>query len=175
MTKSFAFAIISEVLIKIGKVSNMKKEKDIFDKIMNTRLMNFFQPFYIKNKEILLYLFFGGLTFIVSICSYACFEYGVGLNPLIANLFSWVLAVLFAYITNRIWVFETVASKLKEIFREILSFFGGRIATLVLEELILYVGIELLDINSILVKVIGQIVVIILNYFISKFYVFSTK
>ena len=120
-------------------------------------------------------MFFGGLTFIVSIGSYAFFEISIKVEPLIANIFSWILAVLFAYITNRIWVFENTARDFADICKEISSFFGGRIVTLVIEEIILYVGIEILSVNSIVVKVIGQIIVIVSNYFISKVLVFRSR
>ena len=103
------------------------------------------------------------------------FEISIKLEPLIANIFSWILAVLFAYITNRIWVFENTARDFVDICKEISSFFGGRIVTLVMEEIILYVGIEILSVNSIVVKVIGQIIVIVSNYFISKVLVFRSR
>lgn len=152
----------------------MKKRK-ISDYIVQWRFFKRFYPIYAQYKEILLYLFFGGLTFVVSIASYAFFEMIVGFIPLIANVFSWMLAVSFAYITNRIWVFEDTASGLRNIMREIVSFFGGRILTLVIEEVILLIGISILLLNSILIKVIAQIVVIVLNYFISKLLIFNTK
>lgn len=152
----------------------MKKE-DIFDRIMQWGFLKRFYPLYAQYKEILLYLFFGGLTFVVSIVSYAFFELTVGLTPLIANIFSWILAVSFAYITNRIWVFKNTASGWKDIVREIVSFFGGRLLTLGIEEVILLVGISVLLLNSIAVKIIAQIVVIVLNYFISKILIFNTK
>ena len=152
-----------------------EEKKDIFDKIMDARIFGFFRPFYIKHKEVLLYLFFGGLTFIVSIASYAIFNVGLGIQPLIANLFSWVLAVLFAYATNRKWVFSDVEHTGKGVLREITTFFGGRVFTLILEEGILYVGITLMGIGSIPVKVVGQVVVIVTNYFISKVLVFRAK
>ena len=95
--------------------------------------------------------------------------------PLIANLFSWILAVTFAYITNRVWVFTDIAYGILGITKEIISFFTGRAATLILEELILYIGITVLDFNSIGVKVTGQIIVIITNYFISKIMVFKNR
>ena len=153
----------------------MYEKNDIFDRIMQWGFLKRFYPVYVQYKEILLYLFFGGLTFIVSIASYAFFELAAGFTPLIANVFSWVLAVSFAYITNRIWVFEDTASGLGNIIREIASFFGGRLLTLAIEEVILLVGIVVLMLNSILVKVIAQIVVIVLNYFISKLFIFNTK
>lgn len=87
----------------------MNKKKDIFDKIMSLKGIKLFYPFYEKHKEMLLYLFFGGLSFVVSVISYAYFYYAVEWNELIANFFSWVLAVLFAYVTNKIWVFDAPA------------------------------------------------------------------
>ena len=153
----------------------MKKDQDIFDRIMKLKFLNRFCPIYKKYKEILLYLFFGGLTFLVSVGSYVFFEFIIQMPPLIANLFSWILAVTFAYVTNRVWVFTDIAYGILGITKEIISFFTGRAATLILEELILYIGITVLDFNSIGVKVTGQIIVIITNYFISKIMVFKNR
>ena len=151
----------------------MKKDKDIFDRIMEWKILSIFNPFYKKYKEVLLYLFFGGLTTVISIGSYALFDIGMHIDPMIANIFSWILAVLFAYITNRIWVFDSNAEDMNGILREMVSFFGGRVATLLMEEVILYVGIKLLSMNSIGVKVVAQILVLIGNYLISKLFVFK--
>ena len=117
------------------RITEMKKEKDIFDRIMELPVLRIFNPFYKKNKEILLYLFFGGLTFLVSIISYAFFNIQIGWNALIANIGSWILAVSFAYVTNRIWVFDSNAETIADFIKEITSFVGGRVATLVIEEL----------------------------------------
>lgn len=152
-----------------------KDKRDIFDKLMSLPVLNLFEPFYKKNKEVLLYLFFGGLTFVISIASYAFFNISMGMNELIANLFSWVIAVSFAYITNRTWVFEDVSTGTKGTLREIVLFTSGRVVTLVMEEIILLVFITLLHFNSMLIKVIGQVVVIVSNYFISKLVVFKGK
>lgn len=128
---------------------------------------------YTKNKEVILYLFFGGLAFLVSIFTYVLFEKIFGFSPLIANLFSWIITVTFAYVTNRIWVFESYVKDFRGILKEVMSFFGGRVVTLGLEEVILLVGINMLSIDSLITKVIAQIVVIVSNYFISKLLVFS--
>ena len=87
-----------------------EKEKDIFDKIMALPGLNIFEGFYQKYKEMLLYLFFGGMTAVISIGSYSYCDVGLGFDPLIANIISWILAVTFAYVTNKVWVFsvETV-------------------------------------------------------------------
>ena len=152
-----------------------ENKKDIFDRIMDWKCMAVFRPLYTKYKEALLYIFFGGLSFLVSIFSYIAFEQGLGLTPLIANIFSWIMAVAFAYITNRTWVFEHIAGTVSVIVRECLSFFGGRIITLIMEEIILFIGITVLGMSSIPVKIVGQIVVIVSNYFISKIFVFRSK
>lgn len=158
---------------KTNKESFMKKDKDIFDRIMEWKILRIFNPFYKKYKEVLLYLFFGGLTTIISIGSYAFFDVSMHMDPMVANIFSWILAVLFAYVTNRIWVFDSNAEDMKGIIQEMFSFFGGRVATLLMEEVILYVGIKLLSMNSIGVKVAAQILVLIGNYLISKLFVFK--
>jgi len=128
-----------------------------------------------KYREQILYLFFGGLTFLVSVGSYALFNTVFGINELISNVFSWILAVLFAYLTNRKWVFNSNASTKKEIVVEMVAFFGGRVITLLIEEAILFVFITLLHFNSLVVKIAAQVVVVILNYVISKLIVFRKK
>ncbi len=150
-------------------------EKDIFDKMMELPVLRIFEPFYKKYKEILLYLFFGGLAFFISIGSYAVANVKFGINELLANLISWVIAVLFAFMTNRIWVFAAPTETVGAFFKQMMSFFTGRIATLIVEEIILAVFITMLGFNSMLIKVIAQIVVIVLNYVISKLFVFKEK
>ena len=147
-------------------------KEDIFDKLMRLPVLRIFEPFYKKHKEVLLYLLFGGLTTLVSIASFALF-FALGLNELIANALSWILAVLFAYVTNRIWVFSSNAETKGAIAREMAAFFGGRLATFLVEEAILAVFITWLGLPAIWVKVVAQIVVIVLNYVISKFFVFK--
>ena len=84
-----------------------QKKEDIFDRLMHLPGLRIFEKFYKKNKEMLLYLLFGGLTTIVSIGTYAWFNVGMHINELIANIISWIFAVTFAYITNKIWVFQS--------------------------------------------------------------------
>ena len=151
----------------------MRNKEDIFDRIMELPVLRILDPFYKKNKEILLYLFFGGLTFLVSISSYAVFNIRIGWNVLTANIASWILAVAFAYVTNRIWVFTSSADSKRGIAREVVSFVSGRIVTLVIEELILLVFVTALEMSSIPIKIVAQVVVIALNYVISKMVVFK--
>ncbi len=125
-----------------------------------------------KHKEVLLYLFFGAITTAVSIVSFAVFEY-LKIDALVANILSWILSVFVAFVTNSLWVFE---SDLKtEFVKRALKFYAARIFTLLVEELLLLVFIKLLHFDSLLIKCIAQIAVIVLNYVISKLYVFSTN
>lgn len=148
----------------------MEKQEDIFDRIMALPLLSKFAPFYKKHKSVLLYLLFGGLTTVVSIGTYALFLPVV--SPLIANIFSWVAAVTFAYVTNRTWVFASKEKGLA-IIQEAFAFYGGRVFTLGLEEVVLYVFITLLFFPPLTVKVFAQVIVLILNYVISKLFVFN--
>ena len=151
----------------------MNEHPDFFDRIMSLRLLAPLRPFWRKYREVLLYLFFGALTFFLSIGLYWLFAHPLGLAPLIANAISWVLCVAFAYVTNRTWVFAEKAREPKGILREAASFAAGRLATLGLEELILWLGIAVLGIQDLTVKIIAQILVIIGNYVISKWIVFK--
>lgn len=147
--------------------------RDIFDRIMSLPGIRIFEPFYKKNKEMLLYLFFGFLSFVVSISTYAMFNKAFNINELTANIFSWIITVMFAFFTNRIWVFEASTESKAEFVKQMTSFYEGRIVTLVIEEIILFVFITLLGMSSMLIKVVAQVIVIILNYVISKLFVFK--
>ena len=151
----------------------MERKEDIFDKIMKLPVINIFNPFYKKYKEQLLYLFFGFLTFLIGVGSFYVGCYNFHLNELTSNNISWVIAVLFAYITNRTWVFTDKAWGFKNICREILAFFAGRFFTLWVENGIIYVFITVMGFDKMIIKIIGQIVIIILNYIISKWFIFK--
>ena len=129
----------------------------------------------VKYKEVLLYLIFGGLTTVVSLVSFWICTYPLHINVLISNVISWICAVTFAYFTNAKWVFEAQPESRGEWLRQFVSFYAGRLATLGVEELLLFVFVTLLHCNDMLIKVIGQVVVVVLNYVISKLLIFRKK
>lgn len=149
----------------------MEHKPDIFDRIFSLHILGFAQPLYKKYKEQLLYLFFGALTTLVSIGSFALFTEVIPCDELIANVISWFLAVLFAYLTNRTWVFQRAAEE--GFFRQMLSFYLGRVTTLLIEEALLLIFVKWLLWNGMTVKIAAQIVVLILNYVISKLFIFK--
>lgn len=122
------------------------------------------------DKELILYVFFGTLTFFVNIITYFFFESLLGINYLISNVLAWFLSVLFAYITNRIWVFE---SKSPDILKEMSLFFGGRIFSGAIDTALMYLFIDVLTIGNTISKIVVQVIVVILNYIFSKLIVFK--
>lgn len=128
-----------------------------------------------KHQEIILYLFFGVLATVVSITSFTVLYHVFSLNEHLSNIISWILAVSFAFITNKTWVFKSDSTPKNALLKQLWSFFCGRIFTLGIEEVIIIIFISLLGFEAFLVKMIAQIVVIVLNYFVSKSWVFKNR
>lgn len=125
---------------------------------------------FIKYKEIILYLVFGVLTTVVNIVSfYFCFNL-LKINWEISNIIAWISSVLFAYITNKLYVFSKSG---KNIIQEILSFFGVRLLSFVMDMLMMYLLIDVFQIDNLISKIIVNVFVIIINYIFSKFLVFN--
>ena len=157
-----------------GQPEKLEK-KDIFDKLMHLPVLNIFEPFYKKYKEALLYLFFGGTAFFLNIFLFAAIDKCFHINELVNNIICWIVCVLYQYFTNRTWVFDGHVDTAAEFIRQLVSFFGGRLFTLFLEELIIAVFITWLGFNTMIVKLAAQVVVIVTNYIISKLIVFKKK
>lgn len=126
-----------------------------------------------KYKEFLLYGIFGALTTLVNIVVYFIFTKELGVNFLISNVIAWILSVLFAYVTNKIFVFESKNLSIKEVLKEAVSFFSARLFTGALDMLVMYISVDLLSIDDFLMKILSNIIVILLNYFLSKYWIFK--
>ena len=148
----------------------------VFDKLMELPILRIFNPFYKKYKEMLLYLFF---WWIELYCEHSYNMHVLmlvwGINELIANILSWIITVMFAFLTNRVWVFQSPTDSVQAFIKQMFVFYSGRVITLVVEEAILLVFITWLGFNSMLIKVIAQVIVIVLNYVISKLVVFKER
>ena len=134
--------------------------------------MSKIKKIYMQYKEIINYLIFGFLTTLVSIITYAIFTRLFNVNYNISNILSWLLAVSFAYITNKNYVFNF---KDKNVIQSIVKFFTSRITTLIIEVLFMFIMVDILRINDMLCKIIVQIIVIVLNYILSKLFVFNKE
>ncbi len=136
-----------------------------------------FMEIYRKHQEGINYLFFGVLTTVLSLASYYALTMTVldANNPLqlqIANVLSWIVGVLFAYVTNRLYVFR---SKSKEILQEFCKFLMSRVSTLLLDMAIMFIFVTLLHYDNQWMKLVSQVAVIISNYVLSKLLVFKKK
>ena len=143
--------------------------------------MKSLKELYKKYEEIINYLIVGGLTTVVSVVVkfgllFTILDRNKALELQIAVVISWICAVAFAYVTNRIFVFH---SKNKNYVKEIISFVGGRVLTLFLDMFIMWFFINLLNLNTdlwvIIVTLISQVAVTIANYVVSKIFVFKRK
>lgn len=132
---------------------------------------------YKKYKETILYLIFGGLTTLVNIATYGIMYNMLGIDNVPSNVVAWILSVVFAYITNKLFVFESKSFSPKVLLGEMSSFFLCRLATGALDLLIMYYCIDVcgLDKFNLIIKIASNVLVIILNYVASKIFIFKKK
>ena len=128
-----------------------------------------------KYKFLILYGIFGVLTTVINIAVYGIFYSVLGVSNVISNIIAWVISVLFAFITNKLWVFESKSFDFKVFMKELGSFTVCRVATGVLDLGIMFVSVDLLKGPAMILKVASNIIVIILNYVMSKLFVFKKK
>lgn len=139
-----------------------------------------------KYKEIIMYLIMGGLTTMVSWGTYTLFVYVLPSNNqdllvLMANALSWIFAMTFAYITNKIWVFESKSWEKHFLLKEFGMFVSARLATGIFEVVavpgLVWLGCDqtIFGIPGMLSKIIVSIIVVLLNYILSKLFVFRNK
>lgn len=153
-------------------------------------------------KEIILYVVFGALTTVVSVVSFWAFKtlfsaigwsgllskavdgagwqsvlslLGKDSNYIDATLLSWVCSVLFAFFTNKLFVFESKSWKPSVAIKELAAFFSARLFSLGVELVFMFVAVSLLSINEMAAKIAVQIIIVILNYVFSKLFIFRRK
>jgi len=128
-----------------------------------------------KYKDLILYALFGGMTTLVNTGVFWLCAHPLGLPVVPSSMIAWFMAVLFAYLTNRKWVFHSEAETPREITREIVSFFLCRLATGVLDWVLMWLLVDNLHLNDMVVKVAVNLLVILLNYVASKLLIFRHK
>ena len=130
---------------------------------------------YKKYKEIIMYLIFGGLTTLVNIVAYFILARLLNIETVASTIIALIVSILFAYITNKIFVFESKTHNKKDLLREMISFFACRALSGVMDVAIMYVTVDLWHFNDIIMKIISNIIVIIVNYVFSKLIIFKKK
>lgn len=143
----------------------------------------------IKYKELIIYVLFGGLTTVVNLSVFALFSLILGDERyLITNVIAWFAAVVFAFITNKIWVFESKSWNARVLAKEVPSFFSARIFSFIFEEAGLFFLVDILSMGELSVKILsfeisGELIakaivgvmVVVINYVFSKLVVFKKK
>lgn len=128
-----------------------------------------------KYWDILSYLFFGGLTTVVNYLVYLpCYNL-LHFSASISNVIAWVVAVAFAYLTNKPFVFESHDWSWKTVGPELAKFVGCRVGSGLLETAIIFVTVDCLLWNGNIWKLVTSVLVVILNYVASKLLVFRKK
>ena len=126
-----------------------------------------------KYKEILLYLIFGALTTLVNFVTYFLFYNMLNVSNVSSTIISWVFSVIFAYITNKLFVFDSRSFKANILFREALTFFSARFISGALDVAFMYLTVDVLLLNGSLCKLASNVFVVILNYIFSKIWIFK--
>jgi putative flippase GtrA len=126
-----------------------------------------------KYKSLIMYAVFGGLTTVVNMASYYLTYNILHIPNVPSTVIAWVLAVAFAFVTNKLWVFDSPSFDAQTLKHEIPTFFGARLATGVLDVVIMYLAVDVAHMNPTLWKLISNVLVIIINYAASKLIIFK--
>lgn len=129
---------------------------------------------YRAHKEIILYCFFGVVTTAADLgVSYLLYWFGVDVH--LTDLIGWICGVLVAYLTNRTWVFESKRHGFLPIATELVGFAGGRVMTFFMQEGLVFIFYDLCNFDKYLVRLGVGVIVVVVNYFISKLLIFRKK
>ena len=129
----------------------------------------------LKSKEVTSYLFFGVCTTLINWVSYYILYNICFVSNVVSTIIAWILAVAFAFFTNKRWVFDSKSYGAKTMAKESVSFLLSRIFTGALDVAIMWIAVDLCHFNAILWKLLANIIVVILNYILSKLFVFKQK
>lgn len=151
--------------------------------------MNTIKSLIIKYKELITYVLFGGATTLVNFVTFKLANMAFGEELyLLSNVVAWVVSVIFAYITNKLWVFQSKSMSFGVVMKEIVSFFAARGFSFIIEEVGLFLLVDVAKLSEytlniftfslsgqMIAKVILAVVVVVLNYFFSKMFIFRKK
>ncbi len=134
---------------------------------------------FFKHKELIMYCVFGVTTTVVNWLIYSLCVRGLGLNLYVSGIVAWIVAVIVAFVTNKLWVFESKSWEPLLLLKEVIAFVGGRVLTGVLEVIAVPalvdwgLDITLFNVEGLPAKIIVSMVIVILNYILSKFIAFG--
>ena len=126
---------------------------------------------FVKYKEVIMYLIFGVLTTLVNIITYYISTKIFLIDYQISNIIAWIISVTFAFITNKLYVFESKTND--KILKEIISFYSLRMFSLGIDIFTMYIMVSILSIDDLIAKVVANVIVIVINYITSKLITFK--
>ena len=128
-----------------------------------------------KYKSLIMYVVFGALTTVVNMGAYYVSYNLLHIPNVPSTAIAWILAVAFAFVTHKLWGFDSPSFDAQTLKHEIPTFFGARIATGVLDVVIMYLAVDVAHMNPTVWKLISNVLVIIINYIASKLIIFRKK
>lgn len=126
-------------------------------------------------NEKFMYLFFGGLTTLVNIVTYRIGTSFFGIDYITSSIIAWIVSVIFAFLTNKYFVFKSKNDNLISIIKEIFSFFIFRVLSLLLDLGTMFLFVGIVKINDLYAKIIANVLVVLANYFASKLIIFKNN
>ena len=133
------------------------------------------KSFLIKYEHLIAYLFFGVLTTLINLVSFWLLSSFTTIETIPATVIAWIIAVTFAFITNKIWVFKSRNKTKKETTKEIINFLIARIATLFVEVFLMWLMVDHFHHDKLIWKLLCNVITVILNYIFSKLFVFKSS
>lgn len=138
-------------------------------------MMELIKKLYMKYEEVIVYLVFGVLTTVVNIVVFYVMDSVLGVQYLIANAVAIVLSILFAFFTNKKYVFKSKSESFQSWLKEFVLFSGFRAVSGIFDMLSMWILVDFILVDTNIAKIATQFIVVVLNYFFSKFFVFKQK
>lgn len=126
-----------------------------------------------ERYAVFMYLVMGGMTTLINIVVFWLCNSLLGINYSAGTVIAWIFSVLFAYVSNKLYVFESKTLSVNILIREIVSFIGFRLLSLFIDLLVMYVSISLFNIDALIAKIVANVVVLVVNYVFSKWFIFN--
>lgn len=128
-----------------------------------------------KYQSFIAYAVFGVLTTVVNIVTYSVCYNHIGMGNTFSNVIAWILSVAFAYVTNKLWVFDSKSWAWSVLKREVTAFVSCRLATGIMDIVIMFICVDVMGLPAMIMKIVSNVLVIVLNYVFSKLIIFKKK
>lgn len=139
------------------------------------KIKQFVKNNYEKLKELFLYGFWGAITTVINYVVYAICNISLKMSGTLSNIIAWIVAVIFAFVVNKQFVFNSKDWSLNIVFKELWQFIAARLLSGVMETVLIYIFVDNLGFNGLVMKIITNVLVVIINYFLSKLFIFKKK